>query len=166
MLYRDVKLALGPMKRAVIPIVAAVSLSGCFPYWAQITPQVTGTVVQNGVPVPSAQIFVIGWFLSEQCDQSPIETTSKADGRFLVDGTHKFEWLSMGDRLLSWGVCVRSNNSWYLGYMEVGMGFAPESVTLWCDLSTQPSTNRRLPPEERGVCHRVEASIGTHEQRS
>jgi hypothetical protein len=133
--------------RDSIAVLAAVSC-GCFvphPEYYQRVPELSGVVIDSGVPIKDAKV----WYSEDQlsCESpSPVSVT-RADGSFRVAGLRKFRFgvvVTGGDPGVMWSLCIQPPASKEVRHQtEFVMGYeAPASITFRCDVSRQDLCER------------------------
>jgi hypothetical protein len=147
------------MKRALFVAaygLSAVLLAGCFPTVAVVSPGVSGNVRLNGVALEGAEVYIQDRLRATGCAATSRKATTDASGVFSIPSRRSLKWVVPGDRLVSWGVCIRSNSQWFDGYGEHPFGFPRAKVRLACDLGA-PATLESSDFATIGVCREDEA---------
>ena len=136
-------------------LLIAVSAAGCFPlpHSDQTFPEVRGTVTRAGLPVAGAKIFAAGPTPGADCDGTEFADTSGQDGAFIIQPKSRFEFfMVIGDPLEKWTVCIEYEGVQYLGWTVTGLGTAPKTARMDCDLDDPVEVRG----EGEGLC-KVEA---------
>lgn len=124
--------------RFILPF-AILFLPGCIllPHTERIVPTVSGTIAREAEPVANANVYLVPALHRSHCAASKYAGVTDRNGHFSIRGDSRFELfaLLMGDRIMSWGVCVADSSGMIEAYSEFGFGFPPSSVTLTCDLA-------------------------------
>jgi len=120
-------------------------LVGCTQVEHWDAPNILGTVVANGMPVPDVSASYVeteevdgDWVLGS-CDNPRIVVTSDEDGAFRIDGAKRdlSSWRSFvpGSALYQFRLCLSHevHGSMYWDYSHVGRSF-PESIEIRCDI--------------------------------
>lgn len=131
----------GTSIRFAFVLGAVAFLASCYPTWPKVTPSVTGHIMQNGVPVGAAEVYVVQSLGNEVCHETKLKAVTSSDGSFNIGPSREFEWSIPGDRMARWSLCVKHENKWVVAHTESNMGFPRESAKLQCDLTT-PTTER------------------------
>ena len=143
-----------PLGAAGLYPVLLLSLTACVPAprTVQVFPAITGVVLQAGQPVAGARISAASEAGERGCaDAEPGAVTDRA-GRFVLAPDRDLRWfLSLGDPLSSWIVCIEHEGVHYLGWHSRSLGYAPRAVEMECDLDA-PIVERGT---GAGVCRTI-----------
>lgn len=128
-------------------------LSGCavilWPHHEQLLPATSGRVVDAGVPVAGARVYLLPKLDRDGCRESAYMAITDAEGRFAVPGDRKLLWLlRLGDTPISWGICIVRDGLMSEGWRAHDIGFPPQHAQVTCDLSGHP--RQRITGD--GVC--------------
>jgi hypothetical protein len=109
-------------------------LSGCvpFPNLHTFAPALSGVVTQDGKPLSEATVTVAAQFSREV----RLATTNQ-DGSFATEAIRELRLTAflVGDSLFEFTVTISSVGNSYTGFAIVGMGSAPSSLKLSCDIA-------------------------------
>ena len=115
-------------------ILIASALAGCmpWPHFHYLAPAVEGVVTNNGVPVQNAEINVSAEFSEEQQ-----KGVTDSNGRFSTKPIREFMFFAslLGDPLYGYTVTITNAENQYEGFGEGHVGYAPEQLTVVCNLS-------------------------------
>ena len=126
-----------PSLVAALVSILAIVLTGCapLPYVRTSKPEITGVLLQNGVPVPDVLITSCAkGQLSGRCERVK-ETMTDSQGRFFFGAEWEFEKLVpyIGDQKFNYDLGFQ-----YLGrdfhWNGSGVGDTPKSVNLRCEI--------------------------------
>ena len=110
------------------------ALAGCmpWPHFHYRAPAVEGVVTNNGVPVQNAEINVSAEFSEEQQ-----KSVTDSNGRFSTKPIRELMFFAplLGDPLYGYTVTIINAENQYEGLGEGYVGYAPEQLTVVCDLS-------------------------------
>ena len=118
-------------------------LSGCYPAMVRHSPDISGTLALDGVPVVGAQVYV-QWNGGEACNASPLRDFSDARGFFALPTARSLELyspISLGHRGSGWRVCFEYKGRYYLAFTDLRWGAPPKRVRLECDLVADSQLN-------------------------
>jgi len=134
------------MPRAFIHLMllVAFTMAGCVPYphTYQRIPNVTGSVVERGVPVVGAEVCL--GEISEDGSFTPTSTPvmTSADGSFAAEGKRRMRLYVLAapaDSFEKWAVRIKAPGRDPVVYarrnLRAGPVSAPESVKVCCDLA-------------------------------
>jgi hypothetical protein len=109
-------------------------LVGCVPLpnFRYYAPAVSGVLTDGGRPIVNAAVDVSGAFGAKG-----FSTTTSDAGRFTTDPVRKllFTAAHIGDPLYAYSVNFMVDGRQYTGYSEAGVGYAPKTIEISCDLS-------------------------------
>ena len=106
------------------------------PHRAQLQPNVTGQILQNGQPVAGAQVFVLSYLRQKACSESDSAANTDLNGRFSIAEVRETRFvLAFGDPGEVWGICIQHNGNFTVGWRAGGIGISPRSATVKCDIS-------------------------------
>lgn len=116
----------------VLPLVSALSACVPFPHEHCYAPALDGVLTKGGQPVSNAKIRVTAEFSDKH-----EEATTDDQGAFHTGAIQGFEfWASLiGDPLFGYTVSITEAGHNYPGLTDISVGYAPEKVTLVCELS-------------------------------
>lgn len=122
------------MCRLIFLGLVYVLLSGCvpFPNVHRFAPAISGVVLRDGRPVPSAVVKV-----SAQFSREVRTVTTDQDGRFSTEAIRELRWTAilLGDPLFGYTVQIGADGHDVAGYQFQGIGSAPSDLRLSCDLA-------------------------------
>lgn len=112
------------------------------PRTVQVFPAIKGVVPQAGRPGAGVRISAASEAGERGCaDAEPVAATDRA-GRFVLAPGRDLRWfLSLGDPLSTWIVCIEHEGVHYLGWHSQSLGYAPREVEMECDLDA-PTVER------------------------
>jgi hypothetical protein len=115
-------------------ILMTSTLAGCmpWPHFHYRAPAVEGIVTNNGIPVKNAEINVSAEFSEEQR-----KSVTDSNGRFSTKPIREFMFFAslLGDPLYGYTITITNVENQYDGLEEGHVGYAPDQLTVVCDLS-------------------------------
>ena len=136
--------------RPLLPL-ALLAAAGCIPlpHSDQTFPAVAGRVERSGLAVAGARIYSAAAPEGPDCEGTELAGTTDEAGAFAIEPERDFRFFFvLGDPLAAWTVCIEHRGVRYVGWANHGIGLAPESVRMECDLA-DPVADRR---GGRGLC--------------
>ena len=129
------------MRTTTSIVVASLLVAACVPvpHHHYFAPQVTGFVLNGGVPVANAEIVLTGRYTNHTATMR-----SDGQGHFKIGPLAELEfaqWL-MGDPLFGYSLNFTVDNQTYLGLSESSVGYVPTKIEVKCDLSHPIGTGR------------------------
>jgi hypothetical protein len=103
------------------------------PHFITVTPDVSGTVTYNGVPLSGVSVLITPERNYNSCSMAARTSITDAAGDFELKRARKFMFFStMGDYFFTLKVCIIKDGNMYIGYTDEGSGYPPESIRLKC----------------------------------
>ncbi|MBI5623297.1 MAG: carboxypeptidase regulatory-like domain-containing protein [Elusimicrobia bacterium] len=130
------------MRARLAGLTGILILAGCVPMPNSrcMAPQISGSVVRKGAPVADAEVLLVSSFVRETA-----MAKTDAEGRFKLGPLTQFNLTRtvLGDPLYKYELKVKAAGEAELSaFYSSGMGDAPETLELDCDLGT-PITKRK-----------------------
>ncbi len=122
-------------------LIVAVYLLMCsacapIPHFITETPEVSGTVTYNGVPLRGVSVKITPERNDGSCNMAARTSITDAAGNFELQRVRKFMFFStMGDYFFNIKVCIIKDGITYIGYTDEGMGYPPDSIRLKCSIN-------------------------------
>jgi hypothetical protein len=125
------------MKHLIVGVYLLMC-SACapIPHFITETPEVSGTVTYNGVPLSGVSVLITPERIDESCSKAARTSITDAAGDFELKRVRKFRFFStMGDYFFKIKVCIIKDGNIYIGYTDEGSGYPPDSIRLKCSIN-------------------------------
>lgn len=127
---------------AAIALGAATSACVVFPVPRVLAPEVSGVLLNDGMPVANAEIELVAALAPSDAskDNPPgsrhAVTRTNADGKFKVGPLSGIKTVHVyGDELLGYYLVIRAGSTELIGFSDSGTGSVPSKISGACDLA-------------------------------
>ncbi|GAB2186239.1 hypothetical protein [Roseibium sp. LAB1] len=127
---------------AAIALGAATSACVVFPVPRTVAPEVSGVLLNDGMPVANAEIELVAALAPSDAskDNPPgsrhAVTRTDANGKFKVGPLTGVKTVhTYGDELLGFYIVIRAGNKELIGFSDSGTGSVPSKISGSCDLA-------------------------------
>lgn len=127
-------------------------LGGCYATMARITPQIEGSLYQQGRPVSGAQVYIARDQDLGQCGGVPGDAQGVVRGAFQLAETRQPEWVYPDPRYSEWTLCISYQGHSYVGYSMAKLDYPPEHLSLRCELSSPQQQQTEHAAAIYGLC--------------
>ena len=146
------------MRELFLIVLVATLITGCsaffWPHRVQEVPTVFGSVLRGDIPVSGIEVFVVPYLHPDGCEETRYSDMTDDLGRFSISGERNTEWfvVVMGNRLNSWGICIKEDGEFIEGWSAGGIGYPPKEANFVCDLEVSNNEEQQY----YGICRTVQ----------
>jgi hypothetical protein len=130
----------------------AAGLGGCYATMARVTPQIQGSLYDQGRPVSGAQVYIARDQDLGQCGDVPADAQGVAGGAFKLAETRQPEWVYPDPRYSEWTMCISYQGHSYVGYSMAKLDYPPEQLRLRCDMARPQKQQTEHAAATYGLC--------------
>jgi hypothetical protein len=118
--------------------ILCLTLLGClpFPHFETRLPHVTGSVIKDHRPLANVELRLSDLWQDTNCRTPARMTTTDKNGNFELDAVSTFRLIKplLGDPIFGWTLCIVVDGKAYTGASAGGIGYAPASIAVFCNL--------------------------------
>ena len=122
-------------------IVLSFLCSSCvpLPHFETQRTHVSGTLTRNDAPLSEAALRVsVGGNTDWSCSKAVTVSKTDSNGDFDLEGDKTFRFFRtlIGDPFYVYQLCISVGDKTFLGYMDRGVGYPRESLSLRCKITS------------------------------
>lgn len=125
----------------MVLIVLSFLCSSCvpLPHFETQRTHVSGSLTRNDAPLSEATLRVsVGGNTDWSCSKAVTVSKTDSNGNFDLEGDKTFRFFRtlIGDPFYVYQLCISTGGEMFLGYMDRGVGYPRESLTLKCQITS------------------------------
>lgn len=136
----------------VLACALAAGLGGCYATMARVTPQIQGSLFDQGRPVSGARVFIARDQDLGQCGEVPEDAQGVVSGAFRLGETRQPEWVYPDPRYSAWTMCISYQGHSYVGYSMAKLDYPPPQLRLRCELAVPQRQQTEHAAATYGLC--------------